>query len=84
MPHYLVEVRERAEPERVTSTRPTLWTHETPEDMWYEVGHRFQVEGRMLKVTHIEGGRTAVRPAARLCTGRPVARPVMAASSPLA
>jgi hypothetical protein len=56
VPHYLVEVRERAEPERVTSTRPRFWTHQTPEDMSYEVGNRFQVEGRMLEVTHIEEG----------------------------
>ena len=54
MPHYLVEVRERADAEHLTSSRPTLWTHETPEDMWYEVGHRFQVEGRVLEVTHVE------------------------------
>jgi hypothetical protein len=24
--------------------------------MWYEVGHRFQVEGRVLEVTHVEEG----------------------------
>ena len=51
MPHYLVEVRERADAERVTSTRPTFWTHMTPEDMWYDAGHVFEVEGRLLRVT---------------------------------
>lgn len=56
MPHYLVEVREPAAPERLTRTRPTLWTHETPADTSYEVGRVFQVEGRMLKVTAVEEG----------------------------
>ena len=54
MPHYLVEVRERADEESLTRTRPTLWTHMTPEDMSYDVGHVFEVEGRLLAVTHVE------------------------------
>jgi hypothetical protein len=54
--HYLVEVRERAEEESLTRTRPTLWTHMTPEDMSYDVGHVFEVEGRLLEVTHVEAG----------------------------
>lgn len=56
MPHYLVEVRERADPKSLTRTRPTLWTHMTPEDMWYDVGHVFEVEGRLVEVTHLEEG----------------------------
>lgn len=54
MPHYLVEVREAAAPESLTRTRPTLWTHETPDDTWYEVGRAFQLEGRMVEVTAVE------------------------------
>ena len=58
MPHYLVEVREHADPKSLTRTRPTLWTHMTPEDMSYDVGHVFELEGRLLEVTHVEeGGR---------------------------
>ena len=56
MPHYLVEVRERTEAESLTRTRPTFWTHMTPEDMSYDVGHVFEVEGRLLEVTHVEEG----------------------------
>ena len=56
MPHYLVEVRERADPKSLTRTRPTLWTHMTPEDMSYDVGHVFELEGRVLEVTHVEAG----------------------------
>ena len=44
MPHYLVEVRERAEAESLTRTRPTFWTHV------------FELEGRLLEVTHVEEG----------------------------
>jgi hypothetical protein len=56
VPHYLVEVRERADPKSLTRTRPTLWTHMTPEDMSYDVGHVFELEGRLLEVTHVEAG----------------------------
>ena len=52
----MVEVRERAEAESLTRTRPTFWTHMTPEDMSYDVGHVFELEGRLLEVTHVEEG----------------------------
>jgi hypothetical protein len=56
VPHYLVEVRERADPKSLTRTRPTLWTHMTPEDMSYDVGTVFELEGGLLEVTHVEAG----------------------------
>ena len=52
----MVEVRERAEAESLTRTRPTFWMHMTPEDMSYDVGHVFELEGRLLEVTHVEEG----------------------------
>ena len=38
----------------MTRTRPTLWTHMTPDDLSYDIGHVFEVEGRLLEVTHVE------------------------------
>jgi hypothetical protein len=54
VPHYEVEVREPAGVERLTRTRPTYWTHETPDDMWYTEGHVFELEGRLLEVQLLE------------------------------
>lgn len=56
MPHYLVEVRERADAESFARSRPTFWTHMTPEDTSYDVGQVFAVEGRLLEVTDVEEG----------------------------
>jgi hypothetical protein len=56
MPHYLVEVRERADAESFTRTRPSFWTHMRTRHT--TLGTFFEVEGRSLEVTHVEEGES--------------------------
>lgn len=53
MPHYEVEVVEWLDATKLPGTR-TSWTVITPEDVWYDVGHVFELEGRWLRVALLE------------------------------
>jgi hypothetical protein len=47
VPRYALEIRE-------PDGRSTTGEHQSPEGVWYDTGHRFEHEGRTLRVALLE------------------------------